>query len=252
MILFILEGKDDKKLFSTIQRLFFDKPADHIVCTFNNNIYALYRKMVGLGDGDGDIVLAAKEDNPELQSYCSDDFSEVYLFFDYDFQDKTRPLAELNEIVASMLKFFDNETENGKLYVNYPMLEAIRFVKALPDPAYYKYTVSRSDCRNFKNLTHCFSCFKGMDFIQLKNSPSVEKIKEIRSNWELLKEMNAKKANFICNGANDFPKKLGDIEQKDIFVGQLQKYVKDDKVSVLSSYPLFLLEYFGLAGKSFS
>lgn len=244
MILFIFEGKDDEQLFSTIQRLFFGKTTDLIVATFNNNIYALYDKMLKLGYG-ADIVLAVKENDDKLRGYSSGDFSEVYLFFDYDFHHR-RPLADLNRMVAQMLDFFDDETGNGKLYINYPMLEAIRYVKSLPDRDFINYTAARSDCKHFKRMTHEFSCFSSMDFIQLKAQPSDKTIDNVRNNWTLLKKMNAEKANYICNGVCGFPKELSDIGQQKIFAGQINKYVGDSMVSILSAYPLFLLEYFGL------
>lgn len=244
MILFVFEGKDDKNLFSTIQQLFFSRSTDHIVCTFNNNIYVLYDKMLKLGEG-ADIVLAMKENNDYLRDYCSGDFSEVFLFFDYDFH-HCLPLDELNSRVATMLDFFNDETGNGKLYINYPMLEAIRYIKSLPDPNYTNYIVTRSDCKHFKRFTHEFSCFKGVDFIQLKCSSSEKEINKVRSNWELLKTMNAQKANFICNGIYEFPKRLNDIRQQKIFTHQVDKFVSNSEVSILSAYPLFLLEYFGV------
>ena len=70
MILFIFEGnKREPQLFDSIQRLFFPKDNDTIVCSFGNNIYELYRQLEELG-GDGDVVSLLREkyygkkDNP--------------------------------------------------------------------------------------------------------------------------------------------------------------------------------------------
>ena len=41
-----------------------------------------------------------------------------------------------------MLSIFDNETELGKLYINYPMVEAYYDLESLPDPNYNDKTVS--------------------------------------------------------------------------------------------------------------
>ena len=49
-------------------------------------------------------------------------FSQVFLFFDYDFQNRIGT-QKVNNILDEMLDFFDDETENGKLYINYPMIE---------------------------------------------------------------------------------------------------------------------------------
>ena len=57
-----------------------------------------------------------------------DDISSIYLPFDYDEQHrKFLPQnAEPTEIVKSMLSSFNNETDNGLMYISYPMSEAVR------------------------------------------------------------------------------------------------------------------------------
>ncbi len=53
------------------------------------------------------------------------------------------------------------------------------------------------------------------------------------------------KANYIVN--NEFVLPSENILQNEIFDNQIAKYVeKDDVVAVLSSIPLFLLEYLGV------
>ena len=58
-----------------------------------------------------------------------DDFSEVYLLFDYDTHQTNLGRKDDVDAVAQMLESFDNETENGKLYISYPMVEALRDYK---------------------------------------------------------------------------------------------------------------------------
>ena len=56
MILFVFEGvKREPDLFRTIQRLYFANKDEQIVCSYNNNIYQLYKDLQEY-DGDGDIV----------------------------------------------------------------------------------------------------------------------------------------------------------------------------------------------------
>jgi len=45
-----------------------------------------------------------KEDNPFKDIERISDFSEIYLFFDYDFQHNCYPLEELNKQVREMLE----------------------------------------------------------------------------------------------------------------------------------------------------
>lgn len=55
MILFVFEGnKREPDLFRSIQRLYFPNKEEQIVCSYNNNIYQLYKDLEEY-DGDGDI-----------------------------------------------------------------------------------------------------------------------------------------------------------------------------------------------------
>ena len=61
MILFVFEGsKREPDLFRTIQRLYFPNKEEQIICSYNNNIYQLYKDLQEY-DGDGDIVTILKE-----------------------------------------------------------------------------------------------------------------------------------------------------------------------------------------------
>lgn len=63
MILFVFEGvKREPDLFRTIQRLYFANRDEQIVCSYNNNIYQLYKDLQEY-DGDGDIVSLLMENN---------------------------------------------------------------------------------------------------------------------------------------------------------------------------------------------
>ena len=256
MILFIFEGnKREPQLFDSIQRLFFPKDNDAILCSFGNNIYELYRQLEELG-GDGDVVSILrekyynKEDNPFERITASSDFSEIYLFFDYDFHNQNYPLSELNRQLEEMLRLFDNETENGKLYINYPMVESIRYTKQLPDKDYWTYTVSRDECKDFKGLAGEFSAYNSLDFICIpaRREPTVAEINKAKTNWDYLKIQNVCKANYICSGDNNLPETLESISQGHVFHNQQEKFVNGGdicKVSILNAFPLFLYEYFG-------
>ena len=254
MILFIFEGnKREPDLFKTLNYLFFPK-GQTIVCSFGNNIYELYRQLNNLDDA-GDVVslLIDKErnnpDSPFPRGTASSDFSEVYLFFDYDFQNKNLTLEQMNSQIAEMLDMFDDETDNGKLYINYPMVEAIRYTKQIPDPQFVNYTASRSDCYNdgFKDLTQKFSDYGSLDFIVLdfRKELSKERYLQVRDNWELLKIQTVSNANYLCNQQDGMPIDKESISQKKLFQVQLNQFiVPHDAVSIISAIPLFHFEYF--------
>ncbi len=142
---------------------------------------------------------------------------------------------------------FDDETNQGKLYINYPMIESIRYTKELPDSEYCSYYISRSDCRDFKKLVHEFSFYRNFDHILFKDNekPDKERYLMIRDNWTILKEMNVSKANWLITNQYAIPKNKFEINQMSIFRSQKEKYVdKTERVSVLNSFPIFLYDYF--------
>lgn len=259
MILFIFEGnKTERNLFKTLEYLYFPKTKanERRICCFGYNVYELYRLM-NESDFTEDIVsvirnkLSNRPDNPLKDLADATDISEIYLFFDYDFQNKNLSVKEMNDQVEKLLAFFNNEDENTKLYIHYPMMESIKCTNELPDHNFIKYTASRADCGKFKHwVTQQFSCYKSSDFyefpINKNGEPSVTgRESKIRQNWEYLKQQNVSKANHICTGRNSIPTNKDDINQQIIFDKQLEKYViPTDSVAILNAFPLFLFEYF--------
>lgn len=272
MILFVFEGrKSEPKIFDTIKELFFGNREESIVCCYESNIYSLYntikRDSIGFGTDINDIsidivsILREKksdaEDNPFANIDKSFVFEEIYLIFDYDFQEAFNPiykndytdwrevLKQKNIELTEMLSFFNDETSVGKLFVNYPMVDSLFFTKKLPDSNFATYTASIDICRQHKFKQRCdqFTDYKGYAKLLCdKNTPT----DIISNNWKLLNEQNIKKANFICTGNNEMPAKKDDVAQNVIFQNQLEKYVNtnDCCVSILNAFPLFLYEYF--------
>ncbi len=264
MILCIFEGgKREPRIFQTIKDLFFPKSKDTFICTYNSNIYSLYKNLKNLdifGDqisSSGDTVTILNEilknhgDNT-LETIIESDISEIFLFFDYDFQDSRLSLEENNLHLLEMINYFQEETENGKLYISYPMIEAIQYTKQLFDVNYWQYKIKREDCRNFKYLVHEFSFYKSLDYLVILDNENEseesknKKAHKVRCNWCNLIALNTMKANYICNNSHAFPLKKEQITQKSIFEKQLQKYVSQEEctVSILSAFPIFLYEYF--------
>ena len=263
MILFVFEGKDDKTYFESIKRLFFPAKSDTFVCTYNSNIYSLYTKLkahdalkemleVDTVSVLKDILLEKGDET--LKDIREDEVSEIYLFFDYDFQEDSRTLEENNNRLSELLNYFTDETGKGKLYINYPMVESLRYTKELPDNNYWQYTVTRQKCQEekFKHQVHEFSFYGGsLEYLVLTIKPADDETKiqqkanTAKTNWLHLVTMNTSKANYICNDKNELPDEVN--SQHDIFDSQLSKYVNTEKckVAILNAFPLFLFDYFG-------
>ena len=251
MILFVFEGDErEPRLYRTLERLYFPKQNENIICSFGNNIYDLYNELQEY-DGDGDIVALMRErladrGDATLDGIRNSDFSEIFLFFDYDFLNSQLSLDEINRRVEEMLTLFDDETDNGKLYINYPMIESIRYTKELPDDAYASYTIGREACKDFKRLAREFSAYDSLDHLLFKDgeNPTKDKYLKVEDNWEYLRAMNVCKANLLTTGFFTMPREKSDIGQLAVFNNQLMMYVKTkNSVAILNSFPIFIYEY---------
>src|SRR5690606_18858253 len=104
---------------SFTKHIFNDKTV--ITCAFCAEIYQLHRALVDDEDLDTFSLLKDIPNNKEiLKDFTRDDFAEIYLFFDYDGHST---LASDNALFE-MLDIFDEETDLGKLYISYPMVES--------------------------------------------------------------------------------------------------------------------------------
>ena len=79
-----------------------------------------------------------------IEQYKYDDFSEIYLLYDYDAHSNNLPKElDSDSVLKQMLLMFDNETENGKLLVSYPMIEACRDYENVGTLYSYDRTIGR-------------------------------------------------------------------------------------------------------------
>lgn len=244
MILCVFEGPRENNWFRPISRLFLkDEVIEYFIV--EGTFQRLYNNLKN-NDWDTlealrDIESNRKEADKRLLGYHESDFSEVYLFFDYD-PHAQQSIESLNTTLAEMLSFFDNETGRGKMYINYPMIEALRYTKQLPDNEFYKYVIPLDQCVNFKKLASNFSAYNNISFFAGGQSVSED---ELMNNWHCLITQNVRKANYICTQENVIPKEKSLIGQTIILEKQVECYVNSENpcVSVLSSYPIFLFDY---------
>lgn len=244
MILFVFEGgKVEPTIFESVGKLFLSgEEFRTVVCGFD--LPTLYSRLKNNGeDLFRSLPLSengiAVPEGKRLDTF----FSQIFLFFDYDFQNRMG-LEKLNEILEEMLEFFSDETENGKLYVNYPMVESLKYTKELPDGNYYEYVATRQECvkHKFKEKAEQFaySQAKAYRFIDLSKT----EMTEVQSNWESLRLQNVMKANYLLTGINEMPDDKATVNQSALFGAQKTKYViPEDQVAILNSFPLFIFEY---------
>ena len=147
--LLIVEGKHEKdELFWLIFKCFPEMNIDiNNVWIYGTNIYKLYEDIVkeygndwAKNEIDVDLpFVISKKEHPET-IYYRNDFTNIILVFDYERHDP----AFSEEKILKMQHCFEDSTDMGKLYLNYPMIESYLHLKSIPDEEYMKRKISVS------------------------------------------------------------------------------------------------------------
>jgi len=236
---FIVEGEAREPLIiDNISKVFFNHGNIKIITLpAGQNIYMLWKKLKE-DDFDTDIIEVLREEHEELKEQlsglCRDDFSEVYLFFDYDGHQKNLSEKDDCNVLEQMLISFDNETENGKLYISYPMVEALRDFETGVCGTKNNCFVMLEELENYKFLSAkraMFPQFKIYDF-------------EI---WKNIIEAFSMRLSCLMNQVEiiSYEQYVETMNPLEIF--RLEEYeILKTRVFVLSAFPEFLLDYFGV------
>jgi hypothetical protein len=219
-----------------------------VKCVYDAEIYQLY-KVLKEEEPDFDLVELLKERNKEnaelLRDYTRDSFAYIYLFFDYDAHST---LASDDKIVE-MLNFFNNETENGLLYISYPMLEAIRHYKDMQSFKELTVKCKRANCSYKEECDEVEACLKEPHYKKVSASecqPQLTNInKYTKEVWQELIRAHVSKMNYLIHDVFELPQQIE--SQSNIFSKQLEKHInhKCPKVAVLSAFPIYVLDYYG-------
>ena len=190
-ILFLFEGAQrEKKYYNIIGRIFENKIKKKVnFFYYGTNIHVLYEDIKK--DPSLDIIELIKErakksqNNSDYKMLNENKFGEIYLIFDLDPQDEKFNCDNIQE----MLNVFNNETENGKLYINYPMIESFKHFRSIPDSNYNTYKIKISKCVTYKQDVANISCinhFKEIDentYYSIVRQ-NVDKVNQLINNYE--------------------------------------------------------------------
>ena len=227
-ILFVFEGQNTEAQIKDNLTKYFVNENSNIHCAYCSDIYQLHAKISKDEDLDTFVLLKERSQNTKiLSSYNRDDFAEIYMFFDYDGHARNAQDYKIKDL----LDFFNEETESGKLFISYPMVEAIKHI---------------SETINFKKLK--VKAKENINYKKIVNDECINTLKDLTSltqnNWFEIIELHLKKMNYIVNDDFTIPKEH--ISQLEIFKNQLNKFLNiDSTVSVLSAFPIFLFDYYG-------
>lgn len=200
------------------------------------NIYMLWQQLKK-DDFETDIIEVLREYSKiaekELNGLERDDFSEIYLFFDYDNHQNNLPEnVNPNDVIDEMLQAFNNENDLGKLYINYPMIEALRDLEPNYCSAKTSCFYKRQLLTSYKNVT----AQNNITFGQLGQY-------EI-THWKMIIDGFAMRVSCLF----EYLEVMSYEQYKQVvspitIYNQQRRYTS--KCFVLSAIPQFIVDYFG-------
>ena len=235
-ILFIYEGaKKEKKFCKFIIDRYFDVDKNEKdFFAYKANIYSLYDELTkDYGLDTVELVRGIARKNGDRDSYdklTNNNFTEIYLIFDFDPQASQYNKNKLLE----MVNYFDNETENGKLYINYPMMESFNHFITIPDLNYNSYKVSVDECQKYKRYIDKVSKVKYFGSI----SESV---------LDVIVAQNIDKYEYISKkNINTYDLYLGCFSQEKLLKLQILNMEKSNDIYVFNTSVFWGIDYYGI------
>ena len=137
--------------------------------------------------------------------------------------------------IREMASYFTESSDMGKLYINYPMVEAFYHMKSVPDRDYNTYEIDVSDVRvkgKYKDIVkRLCRCGSFDDFFKRIAT---------RSQCTALIRQNINKARLLVYGnleSKDVP------EQNSILQAELSYWETSGKIKVLCTCVFFIADY---------
>lgn len=238
VILCVTEGeKTEVKIIPQLQKHFMTQDKLEII-SFEAEIYQFYRQIKEeILSKYVDTFAILQERHPEhpiFQEYNRSDIAEIYLFFDYD----GHATQANDQAIIDMLSYFNDETDMGKLYISYPMIEAFKDPLLNP-PSHIPKKSLISSGSQYKKIVN-----------QQQTNQNFHKIGSLqKSDWEQQLILHLKTGHFITQQLftlPDYKTVSSTLNQPSIFYHQKTQYIDTTKeIAILSVIPFFLVEYLG-------
>lgn len=233
-ILLIVEGEADEVKF--LKRLFkiCSKKTYYKIYTYKTTIHILAQEIFNnyndFDDGDIDIklILASLEKNKQKKELFYENYTDVFMIFDFD------PHHDYPhfDTIKRMIKYFDDSTNQGKLFLNYPMMQSYKHFDKLPCPEFEFLNVSLKEIKEYKKVVGEISNFTDLDKYDYITYYSIA-VHQI------------KKANKIINGKYEMPLETEymSFDLCKIYDFELQEFVEKQKVWVLNTCIFSLVDF---------
>lgn len=233
-ILYIVEGeKSEPDLLKRLwDRFKIDVPKE--VYVYNTNIHVLIEQLFINESLDEDLdilrTLSSSEKNQEKKSILTKKYTDVYLIFDLDPQDRSIDISKLEK----MMIFFNDSADNGKLYLNYPMVESYRHIVSATDTDFKDRCIPVKDSKKYKSIVNeeCWSKLKQLT-------------KYDRDVFTEIIKMHLGKLNYILNNEYTVPNKeyFYSLNGTELLQKQIKTMNDDKKLYVINTCIFCVVEY---------
>ena len=228
-ILVLVEGaKTDVAL---MERLFSIYQIDfkYEIVSYCTNIYTLYKEMFEDNDPDDmDLLQLLKSREPDLvkKTLFDESYSDILLIFDLDPHD----FGFTPEKIRHIAKYFVESSDVGKLYINYPMVEAFYHMTSIPDLNFntYNATLNELSAGTYKARVN-----------RENRNHDYRKFAATKEECNIVIRQNISKAWLVVGDPEDdmLP------SQAEILNTQLNSIQNENRVAVLSTCAFFIPEY---------
>lgn len=226
-ILFVVEGgRSEPRLLRRLVKVMrtFE---NYEIFSYNTNIHKMLEGMFVGDEIDSDLdfleYLRSCKCDEEEKKTLGRSFSDIFLIFDLDPQDQKYNPDRLKKAA----EFFNDSTENGKLYINYPMLESYRHIPNLDDLSYLDIRIRKEDICRYKEIASKEGTSQLSDISKIDESMMLRMI-----------ILNLMKANMIISGDRCVPDPesyTGDITQSALLSKEYEAYLTEDGLFVLNT-----------------
>lgn len=229
-ILVLVEGERTDVVLMEHLLCIYNIDAKYKIISYRTNIYTLYNKMFSENDPSVfDLLQTLKECelNDDRKLIFDHFYSDILLIFDLDPQ---APDFAPNKI-QRMVEYFVESSDMGKLYLNYPMVEAFYHMSSIPDSRFNAYHTTLQELKmheykarvNRENRNHDYR-----KFAVTRDECNIVIRQHITKAWMLI-------SSEPCD--NSLPEQFG------ILKVQLRLLHSEKKIAVLSTCGFFIFEY---------
>lgn len=232
-IMFICEGSNDEPKF--IKRLFDTCYKDsYTTYSYNTNIHILANHIEtdypDFDDGFTDIlgILKDYESNPEKSTILNQQYTDIFLIFDFDPQDHVTNF----KMIRRILEYYTDSTDQGKLFINYPMMQSYKHFQHLPDDNFKNVVVKVEECKKYKKQIG-----------EISNYTNIETYDYIT--FISLAVHHLRKANYILQGIYDelTLEDYFNITSNLVYDKQISLLQKTNNVFVLNTCIFILIDF---------